>query len=148
MHQQKCRSNRSAATTPVQQDEGNKTRAARRGQQQEECSIRESGATTFFYPSSTLLLPFFYLSSTFRDRQRLRGEEEWRGKRREGETWRGGRQEWKREAMWLLSSTCCLPRSVCVCERESAQRAACPHLAHDLAHALPLECFSVSWRCT
>ena len=47
----------------------------------------------------------------------------------------------------LLAQIC-----VCVCERESAQRAACPHLAHDLAHdlahALPLECFSVSWRCT
>jgi len=96
--------------------------------------MRESGATTFFYPSSTLLLPFSYLSSTFRDRQRLRGEEEWRGKRREGETWRRGRQEWKREAMWLLSSTCCLPRSVCVCVRERVLNVLLAHISHMIWH--------------
>jgi len=122
LHRHEQCTNKSAATTGVnqQQECNNKTSAATRGKQQEECSKRRSGATC---PSAKEWgnLPFCkgvgqlallqLASSTFPDRQRLRGEEEGREKRREGETWRRGRQEWKREAMWLLSSTCCLPKS-------------------------------------
>jgi len=90
--QQECTSNTSATTTPVQQHEGNTKRSGARGGEGQLALMQLA-------------------SSTFPDRKRLRGEEEGRGKRREGETWRRGRQEWKREAMWLLSSTCCLPKS-------------------------------------